>query len=61
MFEKATKTEKERRIALDPYAVELLAEHRDRIARQPSGLRFRRMRSCSLRRPTIQRRCSLAR
>jgi integrase len=32
MFEKATKTEKERRIALDPYTVGLLSEHRDRVA-----------------------------
>ena len=32
MFEKKTKTEKERRIALDPYTVELLVEHHARIA-----------------------------
>src|SRR5919205_343913 len=38
MFEKATKTEKERRIALDPYTLELLAEHRDRIAGQCASL-----------------------
>src|SRR3954452_12860395 len=38
MFEKATKTEKERRIALDPYTVELLAEHRDRLAERCARL-----------------------
>ena len=38
MFEKATKTEKERRIALDPRTVELLVEHRDRIAERCARL-----------------------
>jgi integrase len=38
MFEKATKTEKERRIALDPYTMGLLAEHRDRIAERCASL-----------------------
>jgi integrase len=38
MFEKKTKTEKERRIALDPYTVELLVEHRDRIAERCARL-----------------------
>jgi integrase len=38
MFEKATKSEKERRIALDPHTVELLAEHRHRIAAHCASL-----------------------
>src|SRR3954452_15663117 len=38
MFEKATKTEKERRIALDPYTVELLSGHRGRIAERCATL-----------------------
>jgi integrase len=38
MFEKATKTEKERRIALDPSTVELLSEHSDRIAERCASL-----------------------
>src|SRR4051794_25120119 len=38
MFEKKTKTEKERRVALDPYTVELLVEHRHRIAERCARL-----------------------
>jgi integrase len=41
VFEKDTKTETDRRIALDPHTVQLLTEHRDRVAKQCGQLGVR--------------------
>ena len=41
VFGKDTKTETDRRIALDPHTVQLLAEHRDRVAEQCARLGIR--------------------
>ena len=38
VFEKDTKTDKDRRIALDPHTLQLLAEHRDQVAERCARL-----------------------
>jgi hypothetical protein len=51
VFEKATKTESDRRIALDPHTIELLIEHRDCVAAPDCT-------PCGTRRPSCSPRAS---